>query len=158
MGRTVGLMSDNTTVMAYVNKQGGTISSSVYLFTRQVLMWAEENSVTLVARYIPENRNVVADQLSRRGQVIGTEWSLHSLVTKEMFRLWGAPVMDLFASALNHKLPVYCSAHPDPNAWQEDAFMVPWSNLDSCAFPPFCLLYTSPSPRDGLLSRMPSSA
>ena len=23
---------------------------------------------------------------------------------------------------------------------------------------PFCLLYTSPSPRDGLLSRMPSSA
>ena len=24
--------------------------------------------------------------------------------------------------------------------------------------PTFCLLYTSPSPRDGLLSRMPSSA
>ena len=24
--------------------------------------------------------------------------------------------------------------------------------------PPNCLLYTSPSPRDGLLSRMPSSA
>ena len=24
--------------------------------------------------------------------------------------------------------------------------------------PPVCLLYTSPSPRDGLLSRMPSSA
>ena len=24
--------------------------------------------------------------------------------------------------------------------------------------PPTCLLYTSPSPRDGLLSRMPSSA
>ena len=26
------------------------------------------------------------------------------------------------------------------------------------AIPYFCLLYTSPSPRDGLLSRMPSSA
>ena len=26
------------------------------------------------------------------------------------------------------------------------------------ADPPRCLLYTSPSPRDGLLSRMPSSA
>ena len=25
-------------------------------------------------------------------------------------------------------------------------------------FPYYCLLYTSPSPRDGLLSRMPSSA
>ena len=30
--------------------------------------------------------------------------------------------------------------------------------LLSPAFPWFCLLYTSPSPRDGLLSRMPCSA
>ena len=135
MGHTMGLMSNNTTIVAYVNKQGGTISSSLYLLTRQVLMWAENHSVTLVARYIPGSRNVVADQLSRRGQVIGTEWSLHPQVAREMFRLWGAPVVDLFASALNHKLPVYCSIHPDPKAWQEDAFMVPWSNLDAYAFP-----------------------
>ena len=33
-------------------------------------------------------------------------------------------------------------------------------NCDACAWGKFksCLLYTSPSPRDGLLSRMPSSA
>ena len=31
---------------------------------------------------------------------------------------------------------------------------LPWIS----AFPELCLLYTSPSPRDGLLSRMPSSA
>ena len=30
--------------------------------------------------------------------------------------------------------------------------------IDSGAFKGGCLLYTSPSPRDGLLSRMPSSA
>src|SRR5680860_1677674 len=29
---------------------------------------------------------------------------------------------------------------------------------DDKTYPYFCLLYTSPSPRDGLLSRMPSSA
>ena len=29
---------------------------------------------------------------------------------------------------------------------------------DKKYIPDFCLLYTSPSPRDGLLSRMPSSA
>ena len=29
---------------------------------------------------------------------------------------------------------------------------------ESCVLAPTCLLYTSPSPRDGLLSRMPSSA
>ena len=36
-------------------------------------------------------------------------------------------------------------AHPRASPW--------WRNEDVC-----CLLYTSPSPRDGLLSRMPSSA
>ena len=33
-----------------------------------------------------------------------------------------------------------------------------WSYLYRKIIPIFCLLYTSPSPRDGLLSRMPSSA
>ena len=31
-----------------------------------------------------------------------------------------------------------------------------WRAYEDCSLP--CLLYTSPSPRDGLLSRMPSSA
>ena len=35
---------------------------------------------------------------------------------------------------------------------------VVWTNGDNVATPQTCLLYTSPSPRDGLLSRMPSSA
>ena len=35
-------------------------------------------------------------------------------------------------------------------------FHKPWENRGQV--PAFCLLYTSPSPRDGLLSRMPSSA
>ena len=36
-----------------------------------------------------------------------------------------------------------------------DAGVVIWSDMDRLTA---CLLYTSPSPRDGLLSRMPSSA
>ena len=32
------------------------------------------------------------------------------------------------------------------------------NNMMKQSFPSICLLYTSPSPRDGLLSRMPSSA
>ena len=33
-----------------------------------------------------------------------------------------------------------------------------WMDWDNSYFTMSCLLYTSPSPRDGLLSRMPSSA
>ena len=36
--------------------------------------------------------------------------------------------------------------------------MIPTGHDVTCAFHASCLLYTSPSPRDGLLSRMPSSA
>ena len=43
-----------------------------------------------------------------------------------------------------------------PNAESENSnlFLKYWGKL----FDKHCLLYTSPSPRDGLLSRMPSSA
>ena len=33
-----------------------------------------------------------------------------------------------------------------------------WDYAEDCGIDLSCLLYTSPSPRDGLLSRMPSSA
>ena len=42
---------------------GVTVSLSLYLPSRQVLAWAECNSMIQVARYIPGPRNVVADQL-----------------------------------------------------------------------------------------------
>ena len=38
------------------------------------------------------------------------------------------------------------------------ARMVPFAGYSMPVQYPHCLLYTSPSPRDGLLSRMPSSA
>ena len=140
MGHRVALMSDNTTVVAYINKQGGTVSSSLWLLTKQVLTWAELNSVSLVGRFVPGRRNVLADQLSRRGQVISTEWSLHPRIVQGVFGIWGTPMVDLFATSLNNRLPVYCSPVPDPLAWKVDAFSVPWDDLDVYVFPPFAVI------------------
>ena len=47
IGYTVGLMNDNTSVMAYINNQGGLIASSLYLLARQVLTLAESSAVTI---------------------------------------------------------------------------------------------------------------
>ena len=139
-GQSIALMCDNATVVAYVNKQGGTVSRSLCLLTKQLLAWAEANSVTLSARYLPGKANVLADQLSRRDQVIGTEWSLHPEVVKQVFSCLGTPTLDLFATSLNKKLPLYCSLVPDPMALMEDAFMHPWDALEVYAFPPFALI------------------
>ena len=54
--------------------------------------------------------------------------------------VWGNPSIDLFATCLNAKLPLYCSLVPDPQAFFEDAFRHPWDDLDLYAFPPFALV------------------
>ena len=139
-GHHVTAMCDNSTVVAYVNKQGGTVSRSLRLLTSRLLRWTESFDVHLDARYLPGESNVLADVLSRRGQVVGTEWSLHPQVARALLRAWGNPSIDLFATCLNAKLPLYCSLVPDPQAVFEDAFCHPWDDLDLYAFPPFPLV------------------
>ena len=135
-GHHVTAMCDNSTVVAYVNKQGGTVSRALCLLTSRLLRL----DVHLDARYLPGENNVLADVLSRRGQVVGTEWSLHPQVARSLLRVWVNPSIDLFATCLNAKLPLYCSLVPDPQAVFEDAFRHPWDDLDLYAFPPFPLV------------------
>ena len=129
-------MCDNL-VVAYVNKQGGTVSRALCLLTSRLLRWTESFDIHLDARYLPSENNILADVLGRRGQVVGIEWSLHPQVARSLLRTWGNPSIDLFATCLNTKLPLYCSLVPDPQAVFQDAFCHPWDDLDLYAFPPF---------------------
>ena len=114
IGHHVSAMCDNSTVVTYVNKQGGTVSRALCLLTSRLLRWTESFDIHLNARYLPGHANVLADLLSRRGQVVGTEWSLHPQVARSLLHVWGNPSIDLFATCLNAKLPLYCSLVPDP--------------------------------------------
>ena len=129
-----------TMVVAYVNKQGGTVSDSLCSLTGQLLRWTESHNVHLEARYLPGQSNVLADLLSCRNQVLGAEWSLHPQVARKLIRTLGSPLLDLFATHLNAKLPLYCFLILDPQAVFEDAFRHPWNDLDTYAFPPFHLV------------------
>ena len=140
IGHHVTAMCDNSTVVAYVNKQGGTVSRALCLLTSRLLRWTESFDVHLDARYLPGGSNVLADLLSRRGQVVGTEWSLHPQVARSLLRVWGNPSIDLFATCLHAKLLLYCSLVPDPQAVFRDAFRHPWDDLYLYAFPPFPLV------------------
>ena len=139
-GRRVTVMCDNSMVVAYLNKQGGTVFRSLCSLASQLLRWAESLDVHLDARYRPGQSNVLADILSRWDQVIGTEWSLHPQVARDLLRCWDSPSIDLFVTSYNVKLPLYCSLVPDPQSVFEDAFCHPWDNLDLYAFPPFPLV------------------
>ena len=71
---------------------------------------------------------------------VGTEWSHHPQMARSLLRVWGNLSIDLFATSLNARLPLYCSLVPDPQAVFKDAFRHPWDDLDLYAFPPFPLV------------------
>ena len=137
-GAEVLVQSDNTTVVAYINKQGGTQSHTV----RSCVTVVE-----LVSRTPDRHRAVhlpgltigLADLLSRR-RVNHNEWSLRQDVADRVFLALGRPRVDWFASRFNHKLQLYGSLYRDPHAQFLDAFQADWSQHPGYVFPPVKML------------------
>ena len=134
------LFTDNTTTMAYINKEGGTKSYQMYIITRDLLLWCHQRNVRLKATHIKGSMNVMADLLSRNQNTVNTEWSLHPAVVQSLWTQWFVPQIDLFATFYNKKLPLYVSPFPDPEALCVDALSMNWNNLRAYAFPPFAIL------------------
>ena len=138
--QTVLVATDNSTVVAYINKQGGTHSAEMCALLWKIMTWCYYH-VTLKARHIPGCLNVMADLLSRLNQVQSTEWSLQPQVFKQICHKWFTPHVDLFATHLNHKLPLCISPVPDPKAWDIDALNINWTGLTAYAYPGTALLH-----------------
>ena len=64
-------------------------------------------------------------------------------VIKQICLKWFTPHVDLFATRLNHKVPLYMSPVPDQNACDIDALNINWSGLTAYAYS-----YGSPSQGD----------
>ena len=118
------------------NKQGGTHSAEMCALLWKIMTWCHHNKITLRARHISGCLNVMADLLSRSNQVQSTEWSLHPQVFKQICQKWFTPHVDLFATHLNHKVPLYVSPVPGPNTWDIDAVDINWLGLTAYAYPP----------------------
>ena len=139
-GHHVLIATDNTTVIAYINKQGGTHSHLLLRLVVDLFLWLQTRDITLRARHILSCLNVIADRLSRPNQPIMTEWSLHPEVMNRIFRLWGTPVVDMFATVHNTHLPQFMSPVPEPRALAIDALSQDWQGRSMYIFPPFPLL------------------
>ena len=134
---------DNSTVVSYLQKQGGTRSPALMQVTREVLLLAEQEEFLIVAQHIKGNLNVVADLASRKGYVVNTEWAFSTRLFQVIQTLspWGPAVIDLFANSLNHRLPLYVSPCPDSQAMAVNALICQWP-IDRVlyAFPPTTIL------------------
>ena len=79
--KPVLIATDNSTVVAYINKQGGTHSAEMCTLVWKIMTWCHHYQITLKVRHNPGCLNVMTDLLSRSNQVQSTEWSLHRYVT-----------------------------------------------------------------------------
>ena len=139
-GQQVALFSDNTTAVSYLKKLGGTRSATLNSTAQLILRLCEEDKIVLLPQFIAGVLNVKADALSRKNQVLGSEWTLCPQVFRDIRRLWPVTV-DLFATNLNHQLPIYFSPVMDPLSAGTDAFLQNWDGLEAYAFPPFAIVH-----------------
>lgn len=138
-GFHVLVRTDNTTVVAYVNRQGGTRSLQLHNLARKLLVWGAAHFSSLRATHVPGVLNVGADLLSRGNPLYG-EWVLHTQVVDQIWGMYGKAAVDLFASRANAKCPLYFSLRDENAPLGVDALAHPWPNVLLYAFPPLSLI------------------
>jgi hypothetical protein len=137
---SVLLELDNTTAVSYINRLGGTCSPATSEEAKALLLWANDRNISIRATHRPGCDNVEADYESRVFLTDELELSLSECAFNWIVTQLGSNDIDLFASRLNHKLPIYYSYRPDPLASRVDAFAQSWSEISGFAFPPWTLI------------------
>ena len=139
-GHSVLLVTDSTTVSAYINRQGGGHTRTLCNLAVEIVLWCAKNRINIKARHLQGRLNALADCLSRKENIVQTEWSLNQRVTSQIVHIWGTPHLNLFATRLNSKLQLFVSPVQDLEAYATDALNLSWMGMWAYAFPPFPLI------------------
>jgi len=135
-GTSIRLHSDNTSVVNCLNRGGSTRSIPLWSWTLSIARFLDSMNWTLSAVHIKGELNALADSLSR-SQPVPAEWMLDTQSFRWVISLGSAPQVDLMATSLNHRLPLYVSPFLDHQAVAVDAMSINWNRWNSIyIFPP----------------------
>ena len=138
-GQNVFIRSDNTTVIQFLIREGGTRSTQLCYKTLEIYKLAIQNSIGLNAAHIAGKLNIIPDQLSRV-RIRQIQRELDDAILDHIFKIWDKPFIDLFASSQNRKMRIFCTLDPHPEALAMDALTISWEGMFAYAFPPICLI------------------
>ena len=129
-GQHVLVRTDNTTVVAYINRQGGLRSSHLHMLAHRLII-----AFTRILGVL----NLGADLLSR-GNPRYKDWKLHSEVVAQIWGRYGQAKVDLFASEENAQCPLFYSLTGQSAPLGLDALAHEWPCVLLYAFPPLELI------------------
>ena len=134
------IMTDNSTSVSYINKQGSTHSPMCNKLTIKVSEICIQHLSHLSAAHIPGKHNVIADLASRKFQD-SAEWMISTEIFDKLCSIFGIPDIDLFASRLNKQFEHYASWLPGLGSRIIDAMLVSWHSQYVYIFPPFSMIW-----------------
>ena len=135
----VMVKSDNSTVVAYINKQGGTTCRKLCDLALELWEFCIVRNISLAASHVAGIHNERADKISRL-DVVDHDYSLSPSTFDSLSHVLSFPLtVDLFASRLNYKIVNYVSWHADPYSTSSDAFSFLWHD-SVYLFPPLPLI------------------
>ena len=131
--------SDNTTAIAYINKQGGTSCKILCDLALSLWQFCVVRNISLQAMYIEGILNTRADKLSRL-KIVDHDYYLSQFKFSSMSDILPFPLVnDLFASRLTFKIKNYVSWKNDPHSSLVNAFSFKWVK-NVYLFPPIPLI------------------
>lgn len=103
----IQIKSDNTTVVANINNYD-TIKQNLSDIIEEIYEWVHERDMDLSAEYIQGFLKIRADVASHERD-FNKEWRLMPTLFKDICRIYGEPVIDLFSSHINAQLSLFYS-------------------------------------------------
>lgn len=100
-------------------------SKQLEKLTVEIWNWCFQRKLFISAKFIQGIEIIYADSLSRKYSD-STEWMLKSEMFERICNQCFMPDIDLFALRLNKQLNKFVSWNNDPEAYQDDAFLVFW--------------------------------
>lgn len=136
--KSVQILSDNITSIAYINHKGGPCPKLSQIATS---IWTEafDNGMSIQCAHIAGRKNFAADYWSRTPDK--HNWMLHPKLFSYINRMWGPHTIDRFANCLNTQLPRFNSRYYEPLSEGIDALSQDnWQQENNYVNAPFCLI------------------
>ena len=135
----IGVMSDTSTAVAYINNKGGINSQKCIEIAKRIWLWCFKNNSFISAVHIPGKHNIEADRFSRKFSN-NTEWQLNLKIFIEITKKFCYTEIGLVVTRMKTQLQNYGAWFCEPDAKAVGTFLTDWGKQLYYIFPSNSLL------------------